>query len=456
MQLVPGLRIGVPRHHAKNRLAQLGRQRRRVGVPCGVAPARLAEHAGVAERAQRTDEPLAQDRHGARLAGLARPADPRQRRREQRRPVLPERRAPLRRARVEVVELGEDCGDLAGHLRVRSGRYGVREVEYAARRLQPREAQRPAVRQDAELVDRCDRGEIGGDRRELRRCVQRAVVAALAGIDDHRSAAGDCERGPAVGDEPARGRRGGERRRDHGHAPAQRLLLRPVLAELALLEFERGALAAAGGLPHADQWHASLQREVVRDRRDRLARHRPDRLPQVVRDGAAVGMLRQVAAHARAPGVGADVAFQHADDRLALLVGDAVEGLVGGLRGRHVLHHGVRGGERIEAHGFLAHRDGAEPVVPFRMDVLDRAAFQPGGEALAQPQVVPPPHRHQVAEPLVCDLVSYDGKDALARGLGRNRRVEQHRALEVVDCAPVLHRVEHLAAAGARDVVELR
>jgi hypothetical protein len=84
------------------------------------------------------------------------------------------------------------------------------------------------------------------------------------------------------------------------------------------------------------------------------------------------------------------------------------------------------------------------------------AAFHPRREAFVEPQVVPPAHRDQVAEPLVRHLVRGGGEDLLAVVLGRDRRVEQQRVFEREDRAPVFHRAEELAAARAGDVVELR
>ena len=116
----------------------------------------------------------------------------------------------------------------------------------------------------------------------------------------------------------------------------------------------------------------------------------------------------------------------------------------------------MRAGAGIERHRFFAVADDLERGVPFGMQLLRRARRHPGGETFVEPQVVPPLHRHQVAEPLVGDLVRGDRKHALAVGLGGDRRVEQQGVFEGIDRAPVLHRAEELAAAGRGDVVEFR
>src|SRR2546422_6427376 len=55
----------------------------------------------------------------------------------------------------------------------------------------------------------------------------------------------------------------------------------------------------------------------------------------------------------------------------------------------------------------------AQPGVPIRVEALRGLGRHPRGEPLVQPQVVPPRHRDQVAEPLVRDLVRDDAVDLL-------------------------------------------
>src|SRR5476649_2933238 len=65
-------------------------------------------------------------------------------------------------------------------------------------------------------------------------------------------------------------------------------------------------------------------------------------------------MRLHVGAHAVAPRIGADIVLQHPDHRLALLVGDAVEGHRGLFHRLDVLHHRVRGGDGFARHGLFA------------------------------------------------------------------------------------------------------
>src|SRR5882762_5656438 len=62
--------------------------------------------------------------------------------------------------------------------------------------------------------------------------------------------------------------------------------------------------------------------------------------------------------------------------------------------------------------------------MPFRLPHGDGLAFHPRGKAFVQPNIVPPLHSDQVAEPLVRDFMRDD------RG---HRLVQTHRGLLVID-----------------------
>jgi hypothetical protein len=55
--------------------------------------------------------------------------------------------------------------------------------------LQAHRGQRTGIHHHAELVDHRQRGETGRQRLELRRGIERAVVALLTGIHQHRATA---------------------------------------------------------------------------------------------------------------------------------------------------------------------------------------------------------------------------------------------------------------------------
>ena len=91
--------------------------------------------------------------------------------------------------------------------------------------------------------------------------------------------------------------------------------------------------------------------------------------------------------------------------------------------------------------------------VPFRLRRGQRAGFHPGREALVQPEVVPPPHGDEIAEPLVGHLVRDGGGDVLACRDRRRRAVGEQSRFTVEDRRRVLHRAGR--EVGHRDHVEL-
>ncbi len=154
------------------------------------------------------------------------------------------------------------------------------------------------------------------------------------------------------------------------------------------------------------------------------------------------GCALHVAPHARAELVGADPRLEHRDDGAALLVRDAVEGVVDVVFRRDLLADLARGDERVVAHDVRAVDDAVDRDTPAGLPLLDRAVGHPGGEGLVQPHVVPPGERHVVAEPLVRDLVGVDrGLDAPPPDRLLLRRREQRR-LRPGDEPRVLHGAE--------------
>ena len=135
--------------------------------------------------------------------------------------------------------------------------------------------------------------------------------------------------------------------------------------------------------------------------------------------------------------------------RAALLVGDAVERASASLDGGDRLVDRMRGGAGVEVHRPLAALVGPQPDPPLGMEALARLGRHPVGERLVEPEVVPPGHGDQVAEPLVRDLVRDHAVDAPAGSRsGVRRRVDEQRGLGVDDRAPVLHRPAEAAGHG--------
>ena len=113
----------------------------------------------------------------------------------------------------------------------------------------------------------------------------------------------------------------------------------------------------------------------------------------------------------------------------------------------------VRGRQRVERQRRALARLEVHPDPPRRPPGVDDLVGHPGGERLVEPQVVPPHHRHQVAEPLVRQLVRDHLGDPLLHRQRRRRRIGEQRHLAEGDRARVLHRAR--LEVGDADLVQL-
>ena len=94
-----------------------------------------------------------------------------------------------------------------------------------------------------------------------------------------------------------------------------------------------------------------------------------------------------------------------------------------------------------------------EPDFPIRIEMRTAFAAHPGSESFVEPEVVPPCHRHQIAEPLMRCFVGDNFVNALPRRGRRFLRVEQQRRFVIGDAAPILHRSTETT--GNRNLIEL-
>ena len=164
-------------------------------------------------------------------------------------------------------------------------------------------------------------------------------------------------------------------------------------------------------------------------------------------------MAAEVDAHAVAERVATDVFHELLQNRRALAVGDAVEvqerdlGVFGRAR------DGVRGGQLVLLVG-PALDVGVEhlPRVREARRLDHRDVRDVRGKALVEPQVVPPAHRHQVAEPHVRELVQE--RLGAVQPLVLGGRIAEQVRLVVGDAADVLHRAR--VVLGHEDLVVLR
>ena len=151
-------------------------------------------------------------------------------------------------------------------------------------------------------------------------------------------------------------------------------------------------------------------------------------------------MRLEVVVDAAPERVGPEIALDHPQHRRALFVRDGVERLVDLRRRVDGLMHRMGRRQRVEGQGPLVVERLVDGDVPVGPDGGERTAFHPVGEALVQPDVVPPLHRHEIAEPLVGHLVREDGRNALARGERRVLRIDEEVAFAVENGRRVLHR----------------
>src|SRR6516164_3139576 len=191
----------------------------------------------------------------------------------------------------------------------------------------------------------------------------------------------------------------------------------------------------------------------ARDRGHGLAGCRLEGAPEICGRGIAVGVLLHVGADAGPEDVVAEIVFHHPNDRLPLRIGDGIKRChrLGFVCDRLLDRMGRAAG--VFAHGRLLEAAGAEPSLPIWMKLLGGLSLHPAREAFVEPDVVPPCHGDEIAEPLMRHFMGDDVEDAALRVVRAGGRIEQHAALEKRDAAPVLHGAAE--AARHRDQVEL-
>ena len=165
--------------------------------------------------------------------------------------------------------------------------------------------------------------------------------------------------------------------RDRPHA-----LARCIAIDLELFLAERD-------LAHADAFDYLATRINFHHRETRLRDpHRGDladrfagclgqRGPQIGRGGIGILVLGHIGADPFAEGVLAKPGLEHAQEGLALLVGDGVE-RIGGLAfiGDRALDR-MRGAARIEVHRGFARAVGAQPYIPVGVELRSRLGRHP-------------------------------------------------------------------------------
>ena len=159
---------------------------------------------------------------------------------------------------------------------------------------------------------------------------------------------------------------------------------------------------------------------------------------QVVERRVRVRVAVQVVVDAFEELAAPHVGHELLQDGRALGVGDAVEVHVGVVEVVDRRHDRVRGAQLVlvERPALLARAECGPRVLPFgRFGGGERGGEL--GERLVEPQVVPPLHRHIVAEPHVRELVQHGHHAAFGERVGHLRR--EHVRVADRDHADVLH-----------------
>ena len=165
-------------------------------------------------------------------------------------------------------------------------------------------------------------------------------------------------------------------------------------------------------------------------------------------------MGAHIGTHTLSEGHLTGIVFQHPDDRLTLLIGDGVKDLRDLLDRIDRLNHRMCRGLSIEVKGCFLARFFLQPDLPVRMHPVGDAGLHPRGKALIEPDIIPPGHGDQIAEPLMRHLVGHGGIDVLAIGLIRTQGVEQKNPFEIENGPPIFHRTK-AAAIGHSKIIEL-
>src|SRR5205823_14674712 len=138
--------------------------------------------------------------------------------------------------------------------------------------------------------------------------------------------------------------------------------------------------------------------------------------------------------------VGSDVRFDHPEDARALAVADLVEQLLDLFRILDARLDRMRASQAVPSHCSRGlGPDEVLPDLPLRIALVDGVVAHEGGDALVEPDVVPPFHGAQVAAPYLSNLMSNDTGHRLLRP-DAGILVDVHEDLAIGNRPPVLHR----------------
>ena len=176
---------------------------------------------------------------------------------------------------------------------------------------------------------------------------------------------------------------------------------------------------------HVDLRHPILIQERVECRRDRQSTHTGERLQKIVGGRRPILPRVEILTHAAPEPFFADPAFEHADDRCALLISDVIEGVEYVATRGDRLADPPRRSERVGVDCLRALIDPSGTAIVGRSPLVHHLLGDPRRERFVQPNVVPPRGRDEIAEPLVRHFVRADIGRTAAESWRRGIRLRE-------------------------------
>ena len=325
------------------------------------------------------------------------------------------------------------------------------QLQVRCHRLAASVGQRKAVGQQHRAVGGRQRGEISRQLVVQGLVVLDDVVAAAACIGAQRFTAAARQfnaQGFAIEHHGALGCATGQAHRHAPWSPGQRVAHRKA----ALLQHHHGGTGFAGRAD-LDQRQPRLVDPAGSHSGHRLAGNTADMEPEVTRGRWLEGALGHVGHQATAEGFFTDPLLEHAQHSTALAVGDVVEDFKDTGFADRARPDSTRCRAGVARHRAFKPAPIAQHRLPFGMKVFAGLVLHPGGKSFVEPDLVPGRHRHQVAKPLVRNLVRHHRKNAALGVRPAARGVIEQRVFDITDEPPVFHGT--VPRAGHRDLVEL-
>ncbi len=347
-------------------------------------------------------------------------------------------------------ELGGDelqpRGQLLEHRRRALAAQSLDQREVAPDRSAAAADVEPGVGEQAGALGGSERGRAGVERARQRRRVAHAIEAdpARVGIDPRRTGAAAVDAHDRVASGHDRDPRPAGPAQPEGDGPqgtgAARRLAQPQRQGGAVALSADGDEGVPGGFEPRPQ-----------RRRQRPAGRLLDGAPQIggVRAGELVRV--QVAAERALQRTGADEAREHAQHRGALAIDDRIERRARRLRIDEP--HRMRRRQLVVRERLAQRSLELVPRPPGGPPAVEDLVGDVRGGGLVQPQIVPRGRRHQIAEPLVRQLMRHQARDAVGDRRRCPRLIDEDAIIAQKNRARVLHAAR--SERGHGDEVEL-